>query len=359
MSLRISINSRRIEEPYGGVNQFSANLEDYLRGKGHEVFRELVPDLDLILIVSSRPHIKTTSYTPSNIADYLTLHPNTIVIQRVNTCNESRAADLGINRVILEVNQLADFTVFVSDFIKELYISKRFDNTKPHRVILTGVDEAVFNPSGGADWKLDEKLKIATHHWSSNYMKGFDTYERLDFLLDKQPFKDFFEFTFIGNIPLGFKFKNTRLIPPLQRQEVAENLKKNHIYLTGARHEAGGNHYIEAMRCGLPVLYLASGSSAEYCAPYGGIEFTPVDFEERLLEMRSRYAELRRSVLECPYTATRMASQYEELLEKLVALRRDDPVPEPGAGKAFCCHARSFGRKVNSLRRALFRKLST
>ena len=52
MKLRISINARRIEGPYGGGNQFANTLEKYLRSKGHEVFRKLVPNLDLILIVS-------------------------------------------------------------------------------------------------------------------------------------------------------------------------------------------------------------------------------------------------------------------------------------------------------------------
>ncbi len=358
MSLRISINSRRIEGPYGGVNQFSGNLENYLRGKGHEVFREPVPELDLILIVSSKPNVQTTSYPPESVSDYLFSNPNTVVVQRVNTCNEQRAADLGLNQAVLAVNRLADYTVFVSNFIKELYLGQGLDQTKPHGVILTGADETHFNPSGSAEWNSDGKLKIATHHWSSNYMKGFDTYERLDLLLDKQPFKDFFEFTYIGNIPLGFKFKNTRVLPPLSGHELAGRLKENHIYITGARHEPGGNHYIEAMRCGLPVLYLASGSSAEYCAPCGGIEFTPVDFEERLLEIRARYAELRERVLECPYTAAWMAAQYEEMFEKLVARRRADPAPKPGAGKTLICHARSIGRKLNALRRSLFSKLS-
>ncbi|MBN2288684.1 MAG: glycosyltransferase [Candidatus Glassbacteria bacterium] len=357
MGLRISINSRRIEGPYGGINQFTVNLENYLRSRDHEVFRELVPGLDLILIVSSKTNVLTTSFTPDEAADYLALHPNTVTVQRVNTCNESRAADLGINQAVLAVNRLVDYTVFVSRFIKEFYSGQGLDPAKPQGVILTGVNEAEFEPSGAAEWTPGAKMKIATHHWSGNYMKGFDTYERLDLLLEKKPFKDFFEFTYIGNIPPGFNFRNTEVAPPLQGQKLVACLKESHLYLTGARHEAGGNHYIEAMRCGLPVVYLDSGSSAEYCSPYGGVGFTPVDFEERLLEARSRYAELRNQVMGCPYTAAWMGTQYEELFEKLVARRRAEPAAGPGAARIFCCRARSLGRKLNALRRALFRRL--
>jgi len=348
-----------IEGPYGGVNQFSANLENYLRSKGHQVFRQLVPELDLILIVSAKTNIQTTSYTPAQVADYLVLHPNTVVVQRVNTCNEQRAADLGLNQAVLAVNRLADYTVFVSKFIRELYLGQGFDAGKRHGVILTGANEAVFNAADRARRQPEEKFKVVTHHWSSNYMKGFDIYERLDLLLGKQPFQEHFEFTYIGNLPPGFSFENTCVLPPLSGQALARKLKENHIYVTGARHEPAGNHYIEAMRCGLPVLFLSSGSSAEYCLPYGGIEFTPVDFEERLLEMQSRYDKLSRQVLECPYTGSWMASRYEELFEKLVAQRRADPVPEPGAGKKFGFHLRSLAGKLNSLRRALFRRLGS
>lgn len=134
-------------------------------------------------------------------------------------------------------------------------------------------------------------------------MKGFDIYERLDQLLGTAPFKDLFEFIFIGNVPVGVAFQKARVIPLLHGLVLAQALRQHHIYVTAARHEPGGNHYIEAMRCGLPVLYLRSGSLPEYCASYG-VEFTLVHFEERLLEMCERYLEFRQRVLQFPYEGT-------------------------------------------------------
>lgn len=349
MKLRISMNARKIEGPYGGGNQFANTLEKYLRSKGHEVFRKLVSHLDLILIVASQDELKITSYDIDSIADHIALHPNTVVVHRVNSCDEQRGRNLGINEAILRANRVADHTVFISSFVRDLFATKGLDLTKPHSVILNGADEAIFNPLGRAEWEAGEKLRIVTHHWSSNYMKGSDIYERLDQLLETEPFKHVFEFTYIGNLPVGVNFKNAKVIPPTYGKELANLLKQHHVYLTAARNEAAGMHHIEGIRCGLPVLYLVSGALPEYCEPYG-IGFTVLNFEEKLLEMHERYPELREKVLECPYTGTWMASQYEEIFIRLVAERRKRPRPKPSPAKHLEV---SLGRLCRRLRKVV------
>ena len=348
--LRISINANRIEGPYGGGNQFANTLEKHLCSQGHEVFRKLAPDLDVILILAAQKELRITSYDIEAIADYVMLNPNTIVVHRVNTCDEPRGADLGINRAVLQANRLADHTVFISSFVKELFRKHGIDLTKPHDVILNGADERTFEPRGRSEWQPRQRLRIATHHWSTNYLKGFDIYERLDQMLGVEPFRDLFEFTYIGNIPLGVSFQNTSVIPPLFGSDLAQALKKQHVYLTAVRHEPAGMHHIEGMRCGLPVLYLHSGALPEYCAPYG-IGFTLVDFEKRLLEMRERYLDLQETVLDCPYTGSRMAAEYEALFQDLVAERRANPRPLPNRETLLRHRVRGYRRRLGVLRR--------
>lgn len=332
--MRISINARSIEGPYGGGNQFANILERHLRSKGHEVLRKLVPNLDLILIVSSQSELKITAYNIDSIADYIVLNPNTIVVQRINSCDEQRGSNLGINEAMLKANQLADYAVFVSSFIQDLFIRKGLDTEKASCVIPNRADETVFNHSGRAESGPGQKLRVVTHHWSANYMKGFDIYERFDQLLEIEPFKDLFEFTYIGNTPTGVDFKNANVKSPTVGINLANHLKQHHVYLTAARHEPGPNHCLEGIQCGLPVLYLKSGALPEYCAHYG-IEFTLVNFEEKLLEMHERYPELRGKVLQCPYSGTSMAAQYEELFLRLVTERRANPRSRPGLMKAL------------------------
>jgi hypothetical protein len=172
-------------------------------------------------------------------------------------------------------------------------------------------------------------MRIVTHHWSSNRQKGFDVYEKLDRLLAREPFKSYFEFTYIGNMPKGVRFANSTSKGPLYGEELASEIKKNHVYISASRHEGAGMHHIEGMMCGLPVLYIGSGALPEYCSPFGR-EFTLVNFEEKLFEMLMRYADLRCKVLDCPYTASSMAEKYCELFEELVEKRRESPKAKPG-----------------------------
>lgn len=329
MKIRIGINIRRIEGPYGGGNQFANVLEKHLISNGHEVTRVLLPRLDLILIVSSQKHPKTTSFDIQDIQEYLNLHPNTAVIQRVNTLDEPRGADLGINKAIVEANRLADYTVFVSGFMKDFFEKRGLDCMKPHSVILNGADETIFNIGERIPWQSSEKLRVVTHHWSANYLKGFDIYERLDLLLGTDPYNSLFEFCFIGNLPLGLELRHSRVIPPTWGKALGDLLRQQHIYVTAARHEASGQHHIEGMRCGLPVLYLNSGGLPEYCRQYG-VEFTLINFEEKLLEIRSKYNDLYAAVQQCPYTGKWMADKYEEVFLETVSKKKALEKREPG-----------------------------
>ena len=74
-------------------------------------------------------------------------------------------------------------------------------------------------------------------------------------MLSIKKFNNFFEFTYVGNLPKGFSFKNSNYIKPLHSKNLATELKKHHVYLTASINEPGGNHQNEAALCGLPLLY--------------------------------------------------------------------------------------------------------
>ena len=86
------------------------------------------------------------------------------------------------------------------------------------------------------------------------------------------------KFTFIGNLPLGYDLPNSKIIQPLKDNFLSKELKTHHIYLTASRYEAAGNHYIEALQCGLPILHLNHGSIPEYCNKFG-VTFNLHNFE--------------------------------------------------------------------------------
>ena len=351
-SLRIGLNASTIDGPFGGSNRFTKNLVKGLRHAGHYVTTRLEPGLDALFIIIAHDASRVT-FSRLDAAAYKKAYPQTIVIQRINACDEQRGGNASQNQHILAANRIADHTVFVSDFMRDFWAEHGIDDAARQTTILTGAETEIFHPAGGAVWNKREPFRLVTHHWSSNFLKGFDVYQRLDEMLARAPWRGRFEFTYVGNIPAGFRLKNARHLPPADNDALADILRAHHGYVTAARLEPGGNHYIEAMQCGLPVLHLDHGSLPEYCAQYG-VTFGLVDFAEKLEELRDRYDALRAKVLTCPYSAETMAAGYAGLVERLVAERAGDA----GASHPISFRSYLLRKRLVSLRRRIGHRLA-
>ena len=64
--------------------------------------------------------------------------------------------------------------------VARIAIDLGFDAFNVPCAIRNGADESVFNRQGKIPWDGRSPLKIVTHHWSDNRMKGADCYELLD-----------------------------------------------------------------------------------------------------------------------------------------------------------------------------------
>ena len=126
-----------------------------------------------------------------------------------------------------------------------------------------------------------------------------------------------YEFTYIGNLPKKYSFKNTNVINPLDGVDLANELKKHHIYLTASLNEPSGNHHIEAAQCGLPILYINSGGIPEYCDGYG-VEFTEDNFQEKLQDISENYEFFRKSMQSYPNNSDKMSKEFLNVFENLI-----------------------------------------
>lgn len=322
--MRISINLRPGHGPGPGQNRFVRCLTDYLTERGHSVSHSLTPDLDVVLLVTVQRKDPAASFSLDEVVSYRRLYPRTAVVLRANRCDQQRGTEGSINRDILEASRVSDHTVFVSRFLRDLLVNEGFDESRPHSVIATGADTRRFHPGGSVPWTAGDKLRLVTHHWLLGPMKGWDIYERIDGLLGKEPFSELFEFSFIGHVTRSHIFRRSRMVAVLDDERLATELRRHHVYVTGARYEPGGNHYVEGRQCGLPVLYLDSGANSEYCGGCG-IGFTPVDLEEKLLQLLPRYRTLRQAAVRHDYTATHMAHQYAQLFTGLTEQMQHEP----------------------------------
>lgn len=318
--MKISIGTNIKEGPWGGGNLFAINLTKYLEKKGHTVINHLDhEDIDLILLTEPRKTSESSAFTHMDIFKYQKLvNRNVLVVHRVNECDERKKTNF-VNKYLIEANRVADSTVFVSTWLKNLFIDQGLKNDNL-QVILSGANVELFNSENTDVWTAEKPLKIVTHHWGANWNKGFTTYKKLDELLSKNEYKEKLEFTYIGNLPPKFKFQNSSVVKPLSGRALANEVKNHHAYLTGSLNEPSGNHHIEGGQCGLPILYIDSGGIPEYCENYG-IKFTENNFETMLQEFIINFSKLKSNMHTYPYDSDQMCSEYENLFIKLLDSR--------------------------------------
>jgi hypothetical protein len=317
MQMKISIGMRLQTGPWGGGNQFGISFAKYLKERGVKASFDLKdPNLDVILLSCS---LTSSAYTDKNIVRYLAINNrHALVIQRINECDE-RKGTTGVNQRVMQANQCADHTVFISGWLRDLYLAQGF---KPNRqsVLLNGANTEIFNSIGHIPWDGKGRLKFVTHHWGDNVLKGFDIYERFDKMLGESAWRDRLEFTFIGNLPDGFKLINTRHLEPQSGCELAESIRNHHVYITASQNEPAGMHHIEGATCGLPLLYRESGALPEYCKGFG-LSFTEQNFEAKLKNIIDSYNYWSGKMKDYPYTSDYMSAQYYQLCVNLVASR--------------------------------------
>lgn len=318
--MKISIGMNLQPGPWGGGNQFGRAVVDRLRAAGHTVVFDLnAADLDIILLTEPRDTLKISAYTDRDILHYLQkVNADVVVVHRINECDE-RKGTTGVNARLIEANRCADHTVFVSSWLRDLFLAQGI-GSRSYSVILNGSDRAIFHPDGYQRWDGRAPLRLVTHHWGASWLKGFDIYERLDALLGTDAYRDRLAFTYIGNLPEGFTFRHARYRTPLHGPELAAALREHHVYLTASQNEPGGNHQNEGACCGLPLLYRESGCMPEYCAGYG-VSFTAETFEAALEEIAATYDTWAPRMEDYPHTADRTAAAYAALFEDLLARR--------------------------------------
>ena len=136
-------------------------------------------------------------------------------------------------------------------------------------------------------------------------------------IIEKESFSKKIEFSYIGNLPKKFQFKNTNVISPVSGKDLSDELKKHHIYLTASLNEPSGNHHIEGAQCGLPLLFINSGGIPEYSSGYG-VVFNKTNFISKLNEIVNNYSLYSENVKKYPFNANSMSNEYLYLFSNLM-----------------------------------------
>jgi len=268
--MKICFTLKPIATSYGGGNQFVQNMTKYIKSLNHKVVYNLNDsDVDVIFIIDPRKSPNNRVDLPK-VINYKRKHPNVKIIHRVNENDIKRAKPINIEPLLVKTMKIADIVIFVSEWLRN-YFTNKYNLSLNSTSILSGCNRDHFYPKSDREFNFkNRKIKIVTHHWSSNYLKGFYIYEKLC--------RNNIEFIFVGNWRKESpKPKNITLIDPKNGSELGDILRKCDIYLTATQNEPGGMHYLEGVSCGLPILYRKGGGGAhEICCKFG-LEFDELD----------------------------------------------------------------------------------
>jgi len=310
----IAINMRPTPSPWGGGNQWLNQMVPFLRHNGYAVRFDLSRPVDCVILADPRLTDAVT-FGVEEIKAYRRRDPHMVCLHRINENDQRKNTDF-MDKLLAEANGVADHTIFISAWLRDYHARKWFDPSRPHAVITNGADDSIYYSQGSAEFNGSEPLRLVTHHWSDNWMKGFRVYSEIDSLIADGRLPGT-EFWIIGRWPKEIRWRAARTFPPAQGPDLAGLLRQCHVYVTASVWEPGGMHFIEGAQCGLPLLYHVDGGGIVEIACRFGIGFRD-DIEGAIGTMREQYTELRRRVLSEGPCGTHMCSDYLRVIRTLL-----------------------------------------
>ena len=298
---------------WGGSHQFLRSLRNYFIEKG--CYAKDIRDADVVLF-DSHQYIRDAADFKRKYPDHIFVHRIDGPIRLYNRRDDRRDAV-----AYTAMEQIADGTIFQSDWSREKNIDMGVPETKFNATIMNAPDNAVFNRSGRKSWKPASKIRLIATSWSANWNKGFDVYQWLDQHLD------FFRYatTFVGNTPITFK--DIRHISPLPSHELVRELKKSDIFVTASKSDPCSNSLIEALHCGLPAI-VRNGGGHPGIVGNGGEVFDRIEDIPVLIEKIAQNYEEYQARINLPSMEEVGKAYYDFMYSIYEAVQKGEYVPK-------------------------------
>lgn len=317
--LSIHSNIRLRAGAYGGANSFMRSLFGALRARGHRFVDDPArADVALFNALSDGLDIERVK----RIADLGLPIVHRRVGYIVSGSPEMRAAPDGVpygDKLQTAFDPYIRLAVFQSEYGRRVF--ERAGFTGAFEIVRNGVDERIFAPIARG-WRAlcerrrttrpRERFRFVVSTWSTDPNKGFAEYAKLDEALGAYPGVSI---ALVGRWPEGFAPKRIACVAPLRPHALARFLRAQDALLTLSRFETCSNALIEGLNCGLPALYLDSGSNAELAAPYG-VAWSG-DFARDIAVLDEGYDEFVRALPDNSFRMSVVAPVYENLLERV------------------------------------------
>lgn len=267
---KVLVNRKPVSGPWGGGNLFLSSMCELMPDMGFEITHKLADDIDIFFIMN--PRYDELKISINEAIAYKRKFPDVKIVQRINDC-DARKNTSDVDDMLVECSKYLDKTIFVSEWMKTYFMKKGW-HCKENLVLINGCHSYKKKEKNN-----NAKINIVTHHWSNNYLKGFDIYDKLDEWVENKKFT----FTYIGR-DRG-TFKNTNVIAPLHGKDLHHELSKYDVYISGSRFDPGPNHILESLSCNLPTYVHSEGGG---CVEFAGEDMTFDSFESLIKILNSK-----------------------------------------------------------------------
>ncbi len=279
MSADLAVFHEFAPPPTGGGHQFMRALCAELEGRGLQLeYNQLSRHTPVCLCNSYNFKLRKLSWQ-------LRFRRKVRCVHRIDGPLQSyRGFDDGTDAIISDFNRrFADVSIVQSRFSLEQHQALGLSARNP-QLIGNTPDPEIFFPGSATTRPPGEKLKLISVSWSDNPNKGLEVYQWMDEHLDPKRV----DWCFVGR--LQGTLKNFTQLDPLPSKDLAALLREQDAYLTASRHDPCSNSVMEALACGLPVLYLNSGGHPELVGE-AGLPFEQAnDIPQRLEQLRNGYS---------------------------------------------------------------------
>ncbi len=317
--------------PWGGSNQFLSALVKELTRMGHQVSHLPNPHQTQIVLINAFLNAPGRYICSRQIAQLkqtgrvtklgkwipqflwlLQRRRGPILVHRLDGIAELyRGQRSKADAIQPVVNQLTDYTIFQSIYCRESFAQH---GIRPPRssLIYNGVDPSIFYPPARGLVPSPVSRLVAVS-WSNNPRKGFATLAQFSRIPG-------IEIRFVGHWSPSIDPARVILMGIKSSLELAQIMRQSHAMIHAAENEPCSNTIVEALACGLPVLFRDSGGNRELAGNYG-VALTD-DLEADIQKLRTSYNELRDKILvDRPrFLISRAAQEYVKVFQQALDL---------------------------------------
>lgn len=333
--IRLGILYKTIDEPYGGVNTFFRNFLQHAE-KDTRICVETNPaKADIILSACNRYapekmlkpwHLRNLSegrnmWNPFGLFPFGSFGKKAVF--RVDGLRGVYSGSPGgiSDKLFVDNMPFGRAIVFQSDFSKFCFDQAGYEYPALNTVIHNGANGDLFYPSNSRNFLSGGMIRIVTSSWSTNTGKGFEVIKAFSEI-------DNVEILHIGRWPEKMKFGNVKLLGLKKENDIADILRSAHFFLFPSKFDACPNSVVEALACGIPVIYHQSGGTPELCKNgLWGISFDDACNSKEIAALViekavARYTDLKRDLAERfrLFTFEECYSRYINFIENIISI---------------------------------------